>query len=39
MTKQALNPYLPLDNYIPDGEPHVCVRRAGGAGIPQAMVH
>lgn len=23
MTKQALNPYLPLDNYIPDGEPHV----------------
>ena len=21
--KQALNPYLPLDTYIPDGEPHV----------------
>lgn len=23
MKKQALNPYLPLDTYIPDGEPHV----------------
>lgn len=23
MKKQAFNPYLPLDTYIPDGEPHV----------------
>ena len=23
MKKQAYNPYLPLDTYIPDGEPHV----------------
>lgn len=23
MKKRALNPYLPLDTYIPDGEPHV----------------
>lgn len=23
MKKQVLNPYLPLDTYIPDGEPHV----------------
>ena len=23
MKKQALNPYLPVDTYIPDGEPHV----------------
>ena len=23
MKKQACNPYLPLDTYIPDGEPHV----------------
>lgn len=23
MKKQALNPFLPLDVYIPDGEPHV----------------
>lgn len=23
MKNQALNPYLPLDTYIPDGEPHV----------------
>lgn len=23
MSKQAFNPYLPLDTYIPDGEPHV----------------
>lgn len=23
MTKQAFNPYLPLDEYVPDGEPHV----------------
>lgn len=23
MKKQALNPFLPLDTYIPDGEPHV----------------
>lgn len=23
MTKQAFNPYLTLDTYIPDGEPHV----------------
>ncbi len=23
MTKQAFNPFLPLDAYIPDGEPHV----------------
>ncbi len=23
MSKQAFNPYLPLDVYIPDGEPHV----------------
>lgn len=23
MKKQAVNPYLPLGNYIPDGEPHV----------------
>lgn len=23
MKKQALNPYLPLNTYIPDGEPHV----------------
>ncbi|MGN1140759.1 MAG: family 43 glycosylhydrolase [Oliverpabstia sp.] len=23
MTKQAMNPFLPLDEYIPDGEPHV----------------
>ena len=21
--KQAFNPYLPLDTYVPDGEPHV----------------
>ena len=23
MIKQVYNPYLPLDEYIPDGEPHV----------------
>lgn len=23
MKKQVFNPYLPLDTYIPDGEPHV----------------
>ena len=23
MKKQAVNPYLPLNGYIPDGEPHV----------------
>lgn len=23
MKRQALNPFLPLDEYIPDGEPHV----------------
>ena len=23
MKKQAFSPYLPLDTYIPDGEPHV----------------
>ena len=23
MKKQAFNPFLPLDTYIPDGEPHV----------------
>ena len=23
MKKQAFNPYLPLNTYIPDGEPHV----------------
>lgn len=23
MKKQVFNPYLPLDRYIPDGEPHV----------------
>lgn len=23
MKKQAMNPYLPLGTYIPDGEPHV----------------
>ncbi len=23
MKKQAMNPFLPLDEYIPDGEPHV----------------
>ena len=25
MKKQVFNPYLPLDTYIPDGEPHVLV--------------
>ena len=23
MKQQIYNPYLPLENYIPDGEPHV----------------
>lgn len=23
MEKQVFNPFLPLDTYIPDGEPHV----------------
>ena len=23
MTKQAFNPYLPLEEYVADGEPHV----------------
>ena len=23
MKKQAFNPFLPLDKYIPDGEPHI----------------
>ena len=27
MKKQALNPYLPIDTYIPDGEPHVFGKR------------
>ena len=23
MNKQAYNPFLPIDTYIPDGEPHI----------------
>jgi len=23
LNKQAYNPFLPLDKYIPDGEPHI----------------
>ena len=34
--KQGVNPFLPLDKYIPDGEPHVFGGRVCRvSGVPQ----
>lgn len=33
MKQQAFNPFLPLDTYIPDGEPHVFGDKIGRAHV------
>ncbi len=37
--KQAVNPYLPLDTYIPDGEPHVFGNRVYIVSLYEFYLH
>ena len=36
-TKQAVNPYLPSWEYVPDAEPHICLLYTSCSGSSERM--